>query len=619
MTNFEEIKAAYSIKKILYSLRSNEEIVFDLSSLSLLDLTRQYNNMPDEIRNISEPQLMESINMYIENSSLSSALRKGYIYDKYLKKLELSMRIFQQIKEPNYIDGIYKTLLKNDFIRGCIKNITRLIKNHNQTFDPLQFNILLELINFIVDGIIYLGYTKSDLYSLLNNIYINSYKNSSLSLDCYNQFSEQLLKKINTPFNNLNLVKIKIEIPLINLVDFKTYSLKEYFYKTTNELIKTKRIDNISFRNTSKNTILKFNLYELDKTYSEVILRNIYKNINSFLFRSLKIIIKFKIFYNNRRFEHQIINFKSDLNLKYFDILWKSANWLELPDHIYEELLKIDEWIHLSENCGDKRTSFMLLWSILEFILIGAEEGNKRKIIYENFSAYMGLFFLRKNIKVFFYKLLNEKYYSNKHISKENFALEFKNHIHLNLSQNQAIADEQYSFGNKLLLFLMLDDNANKWDGFDTQLANNDYIYAESKLILNEPHKKLETFEKILKTDIDQMYRLRNMLTHGGINDEIILDNTYARLKYYVQTLINTLSYTWLNNSDTVMKINEIHRLKKEDFLNFKKRISQLKNSGQSKNYKGWIELVDFKDIHFLSTPPNRFSWLGFDFIEHPK
>lgn len=106
----------------------------------------------------------------------------------------------------------------------------------------------------------------------------------------------------------------------------------------------------------------------------------------------------------------------------------------------------------------------------------------------------------------------------------------------------------------------------------------------------------------MIRNDIKQIYRLRNMLTHSGENDGKILDNTFYRLKYYVQTLLNAISYSWMYNK-RIHTLSELHELKRFDSLQYKE---YLKTLNKTKDDEKWINLCDFKEA-IVSYPKSSF------------
>lgn len=144
-----------------------------------------------------------------------------------------------------------------------------------------------------------------------------------------------------------------------------------------------------------------------------------------------------------------------------------------------------------------------------------------------------------------------------------------------------------------------------KWNDFNVGNISEDYLIARTIPLINDVDKEIDQFEVMLKNDIKQIYRLRNMLTHSGLNDDKMLTNTFYRLKYYVQTLLNAISYSWKFNSN-ITSLSELHNLKRFDAIQYKTFIKTL-NKGNDETR--WINLTDFKGA-LVSYPKSSFSFI---------
>ena len=613
--NSKEVKTSYFIKKIINMVNvKGNGIVFDFTVGGLLELSRQFIEMPNEIKKLSAPKLITSICNYIDTSSFTNANNADLIINKYVRQLEVRMRLLRQTKEGSHIPSLFNLLSKKEFALGCIKNIDKLINNSEQELTQLkelEFKFITELTHFLIDYLIYIGYSREELFSTLNNFYI-MYTREEIELDkCYSKIKSTLLDKVSSSIENLEVKQYSIRIKKEELDNHSKHKVLSYFGKILNELIEENRLKEYTYRETTSNMILDLYVYVLDRISTNNLLKFIVGKFET-LKRRVKFIpenLTIQIRSGNKKVNIEESKSTNKLNLKYFDELWNKSNWKKTPSSVYKEILRIDEWVNIIEESNEKRLSFLTLWSTLEFILIGDREGDKRQILYENFIPYMGLYFFRKNLKVLFRNIAKDRIMSSPE-EFEQSCKEIRDFILSKLPNTNSIKINEETVANKFLIFLIANTFDKRWEGFNFGEAIDYYYIAESELLISDLNTQIEFFEKIIEIDIDQMYRLRNMLTHGGLNDKKILDNTYNRLQYYVQTLINSISYTWINSPDSISNLEELHHLKKYDYDHYKKRIKKITQNRN--NYKGWLKLVELgADEFFVSVPKNKFKSYG--------
>lgn len=212
----------------------------------------------------------------------------------------------------------------------------------------------------------------------------------------------------------------------------------------------------------------------------------------------------------------------------------------------------------------------------------------------------MGLFYFRKSIKTFFKRLIYYYKYDIK-ISKNELMVHVKDTI------ESKYKDKYSDIADGFFYFIYDKDFKDKWwNAIEFEKCSKIYINYETLKLHNQLHKPnpcYDKFEILVKNDLKQMYRLRNMSAHSGILDNKMLINTFDRLKYYVETLLNSISYVWLEQSQNGETIFDINDLKRVDWEDYKKNknfgVRDINNAIQYVNYKGLVKI-----------PPNRFSFL---------
>ena len=406
-----------------------------------------------------------------------------------------------------------------------------------------------------------------------------------------------------TPFSSMEKLNVELSIDkdkqITNYRFFHSY-IEELLSKMYNEkrITKYRKIDKFS------KTVFYFTIYKLDKNYVHRKLEHIF-GIYHLLKNRLDLgNTRFNLFLEGDEFSFESPQSDSKMTIKHFDRFLIDSEYSVLPEIMKLEILKILEWTNYPNRTNDKKYAFMSLWSIMEFLLIDSVEDNKIDTINKNFVPYLSLFHFRKSIKLFFKEII---YQMNQDLKKS--AEEIEDFIDIKLTAldinilNLTIVD-------KFSIFLFtnhknLKKPVDKWSDFTNENVNKDMLIAKTITLTQNINNDLNIFEDMLKNDIKQIYRLRNMLTHSGENDGKILDNTFYRLKYYAQTLLNAISYSWIHNKE-IQTLAELHELKRFDALQFKKYIAEHK---KEKGEMHWINLYDFKDA-LVRIPKSSFSFI---------
>ncbi|MFF2889068.1 hypothetical protein [Paenibacillus sp. NPDC057967] len=595
-------KTKYFNERFLQMLRSNGDIEFNNFPIcGLLELSRQFVSMPPAVRELSAEYLKGSITQIIEHSSLllKSA---NYIPVKEMKPLFTALTLINELKTTTYIPNLFEVLSNYNSYLGLIKTIQYVINKGINAKDFDEYSFIDELICSVVEYLEYRGNAIAEVYAICNNWFRQDPVNTQ---EVFRKIIMHL-KEIGNPNNN-KLASVKCSIT-IEISDLNLKNISSFVRKILRMYEEQKRISLFRSRRLGNKIIFYFSLNKIDGLYVDRVLNDLSEKLLAYEERTREIIQPVirkdgkKIFKANNK---KIID---SVKIKHFDSLWKSTDFNEVNSYVCDELFRLNEWVQTLNKSNDKRTSFLILWSIMEFMMVHSVHDNKVESVCRNFIPYMGLFYFRKINKTFFKKLIalyGEDYKESSKVLFEYVSSKLNSSgIDVN---NLTIADQS-------CIFLLYKNFKKKWwDGFSFSLASSEFVERQTLRTFSQfehAGKSLIQLEHILNNDIKQMYRLRNMLAHSGVNDSKILDNTYSRLKYYVETIINAISYSWLHDSQTPKTLIEINDHKRVDYNLYKnslKSVIAVTNS-QDKPLE-LLRIMRFKGT--TAIPPNRFSFLG--------
>lgn len=599
-------RSNYFIDRLQEVVNPNNEIEFDnyVSIGGLLELTRQYATMPPGVKELSANGLKDSILSILEKHGTLLTYRE-MIPIKELREPLMLMFFLTKLKHEKYITKLFNVLSQKNAFVGIMRTINHVIKNGIQGCNNHhEMNkVLDDLIFLLIEYLEFKGHTLADIHRFCKNK-----KKQSIKEKLYDDVFHHL--KIVGESDICSFTPIECLINIRCKVDNKE-TILSFTKKQLENLVLQGRIkeefeivteiENLDLMNLNF-TIL---IYKLDETYLQRLLKNIYSNFEVFIERT-----RFNISVNlftlgkgGKKTEVKRIGKSQSLpkmRIKHFDNLWRNFETVDFPITVYEEMIRINEWVSIINKTTEKQVSFNALWSIMEFLLVDSVHENKIDSICKNFMPYMGLFYYRKILKTFFKKLINMHGDEN---SAEVLTKWIEDKI-MPLTDVTTVADT-------FCVFLFKKELRNLWwEGIDFKNSSNSFVDFQTDRIhldLNKPSVALERFESIVKSDLRQMYRLRNMITHSGINDLKILNNTYDRLKYYVETLLNAIAYAWKysNSEYTVLDLNDFKRIDWQTYKDNCNHIAKLTKD----NVKGVLTLVNYEGV--TKIPPNRFSFLS--------
>ncbi|MFP7159735.1 hypothetical protein SFC34_28335 [Priestia aryabhattai] len=589
-------------------LNPKKEIEFSnyVSIGGLLELSRQYASMPDSVRELSSTGLKDSVIGLLEKHG-TLLLYKDKLPIKELKDALSTMFLISKLKNEKYIPKLFETLSNSNTYKGILRSIRYVINNGIEGC-PRQdiFNLVDDLIYLLMEYLEYVGHTLSELYRFCVQ------QNPLNHLEYSFEIIISHLRKLDT-------IKQRENHNVDCILTIRSPKEHERLVTTFSDRIldilhKEGRINNKSQTKSARDgelvTINKtFSIYKLDDKYIDRVCKSMYIKFAALLERTrysnIDVIIEVKINEKLIIVDKPRKHKKQDnMKIKHFNNFWASTSYLDLDKYVYDEMFRINEWIISINNTQEKLLSYNALWSILEFMLIDSMQENKIQAICSRFTPYMGLFYFRKVIKTFFKKVVLS--YTNDQKEGEHEIVE---HIQKKLNEINVKND---NIADAFCIFLSNKKLKNKWwEGLHFNNTSNTYIDILTERIhlqLTEPNVPLDRFESILGNDLRQMYRLRNMLTHSGTIDSTILDNTFDRLKYYVETLINAVSYSWINPSVLPSNIFELNDYKRVDWQTYKENAKTLKKQ-ILKDENLILSLVNYEGL--TQTPPNRFSFLN--------
>lgn len=597
MTNVNTIKCAYIINQIINSTNPHiKGVGFHFPLLGLHELTRQYFSLPNEIKFLAGPQIVESIKNHISKSKITSYVNDGIIIDKNIKEFSVNLSFIKEIGSELSLQRLHNTLYSEDFFKGIIRTLKKLLKDENYDL-KMCYKLFDELLLLLIEYLFIRGHSKESLYAKFNNIISQNQKNS---YDAAIKILDHLMTIGTKPLSSME--KLDVKIIINKQKSFSNYRfLHSFIERHLTDLFKENRISKYVKSDTYFNTEYHFIIYKIDKEYVDKTLAkfleayDLLKHRFDFPENHLILYLENKVF--------TVPNPKEDskIKVKYFERFLLECNFIDLSDMMNLEILKALEWTSFPEKTTDKKYAFMSLWSIMEFLLIDSVDDNKIDTICKNFIPYMSLFHYRKSIKLFFKDIIYQMNMDLKEAAKK-----IENFLDIKLSSID-VDISTLSLADKFTIFLFTKKIPidKKWNDFNVGNISEDYLIARTIPLINDVDKEIDQFEVMLKNDIKQIYRLRNMLTHSGLNDDKMLTNTFYRLKYYVQTLLNAISYSWKFNSN-ITSLSELHNLKRFDAIQYKTFIKTL-NKGNDETR--WINLTDFKGA-LVSYPKSSFSFI---------
>jgi len=579
----------------------------------LLELSRQYNSMPEGIKELSSQGLKDSIvNIIDKHGTLMKY--KDYFPQKEIKELFLNLYLISKTKKEKYFDKLFEHLSNPNTNKGVLKATKYIIDKADEPdkwniAKKDMFDLLNDLLFLLIEFLDYRGHTLSVIYRLCKQI--------DSTNDIYDYFLKhyEIIKNItfketkDFESSNFKIIinchedyKKMYENYLNKILDLHNKVEKRIYYKNNED-----SINYIRSREEDKILIIKsYTIYNLDENYMDKINKEIYAKIDDFIVRTFTrdtSVGIYKIKVGRAKLVDKPGKSKNiKLNIKYYNQYWQSDKFIAISDYRYEEINKINEWIKVVENSPRNQVSYNALWSILEFLLIDNVYDNKIDSIIKNFMPYLGLFYFRKSLKTFFKKLV--RYHKdNQEVSQKELIAHIKNHV------KDKYEAKYTNFADAFFLFTYDKSYKNSWwTGIEIENCTINYLTSETLKLhdkLHSPTQTLERFDSLVKNDLKQMYRLRNMSAHSGVFDNRMLINTFDRLKYYVETLLNAISYAWLeqlNGSEAVFDVNDLKRVDWEDYKSHCKSFSK---DGEI----GVLQLVNYKGL--IKIPPNRFSFLS--------
>ncbi|MFD1992161.1 hypothetical protein ACFSGI_19520 [Paenibacillus nicotianae] len=592
-------RTKYFIERFLQMLKSNGEIEFNSFPIcGLLELSRQFVSMPTGIRELSAEYIKNSITQIIDSSILYKT--KAEIPIKEVKSLFISMTLIKELKNTTYIPQLYNNLSDQNCYLGFIRTLQHVLKR-NTSVKQEEYSLIDELISLIIEYLEQQGNTISELYAICNNWFRQDF----LSCEIVSTKIFSHLKGLVRPhLHKHNSTKCSIMVE----TDISTESnIHSFIEKIITQYELENKIKSRKNRKAASKKWFYFELIKLDGLYVDRVLNDLsdkivmYKEISKTQFN-------FLIKKENKLYQTNSKRANTTVKIKHFENLWKNTNFTNVNDYIYSEMLRLNEWMQILNQSTDKRTAFMTLWSIMEFMMVHSVNDNKLDSVVKNFIPYMGLFYFRKISKTFFRRLVALHSEDSQYSSL--FLIE---HIDNNLISN-GINEENLTIADKFCIFIFYKKFKNTWwNTINFKFATNEFINQQTLQNFNsvsDSQKSLAQLEVVLNNDIKQMYRLRNMLTHSGINDSKILDNTYVRLKYYVETIINAISYSWIHDIGKQKTLTEINDYKRVDYNSYKNSLKFIiSNTNNNGSHLELLKLMNFKGT--TTMPPNRFSFLG--------
>lgn len=593
----------YFIDKLQELLDPKNEIGFDdyVTIGGLLELTRQYSTMPSGVKELSVDGLRESIVSLLDKHGTLLSYREQ-IPIKELREPLTIMFLVTKLQNEKYISKLFELLSDTNTFIGILRAVKYAVTKGIIDCEKHDlYKILDDLIYLLVEFIEFKGHTLSDIHRLCKNKRMQTTE-EQLFAEIYNQLKLMGTMAISSFKPVECIVKISCEQRDLELV-------KVYVDKIFSTLIQEGRVkDNVSHStsNEEDKVIMVYSLYiyKIDVSYLHRLLQVIVYRLEAFQVRTNYKISSGVFLITKQNEQIEITSERRQqklqpLSAKHFDNLWRNYNNLNISPYLHGEMLRINDWITMLNNVSDKQLSFNALWSIMEFLLVDSVFENKIDSICRNFIPYMGLFYYRKVLKTFFKKLINM--YGKERLDAKRTISSL---VEEKVPGTTTVADA-------FCIFLFRKELRHQWwEGLDFENASKTYINIQTDRIhmsLNKPSVAQERFEGIVKNDLRQMYRLRNMLTHSGINDDKILENTYYRLKYYVETLLNAIAYVW-GNSNNEYNIYDLNDFKRIDWQLYRERCKSIQKIHRD-NETGILFLVNYQGI--VPIPPNKFSFLS--------
>ncbi|MCY9669574.1 hypothetical protein M5X11_32420 [Paenibacillus alginolyticus] len=604
MSDGKEIeRTKYFIERFLQMLRSNGDIEFNSFPIcGLLELSRQFVSMPPGVRELSSEYIKGSIIQIIEHSSLLFK-SSNQIPIKEMKSLFTALTLVKELKTTSYIPNLYEVLSNYNCYIGLIKTLQYVLnKGISGTSKEVDEYVLIdELICLIIEYLEHRGNTIAEVYAICNNWFRQDHDNP-------NEVLKKIighLKEISNPNNN-KLATVRCSIA-VDTTSVNLKNINSFIRKIISLYEEKNRVTNVRTRKSDNKITIYFNLSKLDGLYVDKVLTDIFEKLRTFKERT-KENIQFAIKKGGKDFQLNAKKVVENIGIKHFDNLWKTTDYIDVNGYVFDEMFRLNEWIQILNRSHDRRTSFLVLWSIMEFMMVHSVHDNKIDSVCRNFIPYMGLFYFRKISKTFFKRLISMHSEDNKRSSKI-----ITEHISSKLISSGIDIKHMTVADQSCILLFYKQFKGKWWDGISFSFASSEFVNRQTSItysLVENASKSLNQLENILNNDIKQMYRLRNMLSHSGVNDSKILDNTYVRLKYYVETIVNAISYTWLHDSKNPKTLIEINDFKRVDYNLYKSNLSsvlQITNS-QGKPLE-LLKLMRFKGT--MAIPPNRFSFLG--------
>lgn len=598
--NTNAVKAIYISNQILNSINPHiKGVGFHFPLIGLHELTRQYFSLPNEIKFLAGPQIIETIKEHIKKTKVITSVKEEIIIDRGVKKYSVNLSFVKEIGSEHAIQRLHNILHDVDFFKGIIRSIKRVLKIDHYKLE-MCYRLFDELLVLLIEYLYSRGHSKEALYTKVSNILS---QNKSKHFEATNKILDHLMSIGSEEFKKLE--KVDIELTIKKTKHISNYKFFHSFLEDQLlDMYRSNRITDYSKNDHFSNIDYFFSIYKIDKEYINNTITKIVEKCDLLTKRLDMRGINFKIYLKGKEFQPYMSSTDEKMRIKYFDQFLMNAQFSNLSDITKLEILKILEWTNYPSKTIDKKYAFMSLWSIMEFLLIDSADDNKIDTINKNFVPYMSLFHFRKSIKLFFKDIIYQMDKEPKIASKEveQFLDNKLNLANLDISK--------FTIVDKFTIFLFskhdkLKKVEDKWLGFTNRNVSQEYLISKTLTLTHEINKKLEHFESMIRNDIKQIYRLRNMLTHSGENDGKILDNTFYRLKYYVQTLLNAISYSWMYNK-RIHTLSELHELKRFDSLQYKE---YLKTLNKTKDDEKWINLCDFKEA-IVSYPKSSFSFI---------
>ena len=594
------LKASYLNSQITKSVNPKlKGVGFHLPVVGINELLRQYHSLPTPIKLLAEPQILANIKDIIRDSKLKKLPNHIVIRDKYVNEYIKIITIINEIGNHRYLERLNSHLTSLEFVKGLKREIKKIISNDEIKLESC-YTVLDEMLLFVLEFLYHTGYTKQLLYTKVQNILSQEENEINATVKILEHFINLCERKN----NKSSEISIKISRSLgEEITNSITSLLKMYINNFENK----HTIKGISSKKLNKSTtLINISIITCDIENTTLIATKLQKYLWDLL-NHLNIKRTYlRVLVGNKQLPENSFAVES-FNIKYFSQFIKTCNTEKLSDSQKFFIEKIVEWTNFPINDSNKIYGFLSLWSILEFLLVESTEENKIDTIVKNFKPYLAIFYFRKNIKDF---LLDVIFRLNKRNSQEESINKLEAYIDSKISPHITNLTD-YNLIEKFTMFIFMKNGTlkspeTKWSDFKGELKE-DYVFILAKftvLIDEKPQDQLQKFEKIIEKDLRQMYRLRNMLTHSGEIDDYILENTFYRLRYYVQTLVNSISYNWLIKDS--YDIYEIHELKKVDYSQFFALSNKIPNIIKGDATQA-TKLCVFNNS-FLKYPPFKFK-----------